>query len=514
MKSFPGGYPVGTVDVAFSTIANLRTLAAVIPEQHIVGRLFYPCQALGPHSKGPKSTWMPSYEYAQGFTEFMFQRKTGYLAAVAKAIVKRMAWWVGKIALPLNVGAPMATSEAKFPIVILSHGMSGTRTVSSLICGSLASQGIAVFAVEHTDGTAATTALASSNDPKPCFQYYSGWRTTDERDHQIAHRMAENRTALRVVQHLAHGSHLEGLRVTGGLDPATAFTGIDAECVGLVGHSFGALTVAAQVAEDADFACAVAWDPWWGQIPPESPARTAWQTDSPLLILGSHAWNVPDDKGRIYCDGKGQSLVMHSSTLREGQEPGSGPGSVLAVIHGSSHDTAVDVRALFNSKIGWLLKRLVPRKETTGGPDLAPDLGIKLTADSTHAFLLRHLPTTPQQQQMLQTAMHRPTDQSTERVGKRQADPSHSIQISAEPSSSATEKKQQDLSGEGVSSGTPGLIASAQTAGKDNRQAPSRVGQADRSELERILTGRIFKLELAHEIEASGSSLSGATTSG
>lgn len=53
-----------------------------------------------------------------------------------------------------------------------------------------------------------------------------------------------------------------------------------------------------------------------GQIPPESPSRTAWRTDGPLLILGSHAWNIPDDKGRIYCDGKGQALVMHASTLR------------------------------------------------------------------------------------------------------------------------------------------------------------------------------------------------------
>lgn len=53
---------------------------------------------------------------------------------------------------------------------------------------------------------------------------------------------------------------------------------------------------------------------------------------------------------------------------REGQGPGSGPGSALAVISGSTHDTAVDVRALFNSKIGWLLKRLVPRKEVSELP--------------------------------------------------------------------------------------------------------------------------------------------------
>lgn len=75
--------------------------------------------------------------------------------------------------------------------------------------------------------------------------------------------MAEMRTALRVLQSLAHGTHMQGLRITQGQDAATAFTNLDAECVGLLGHSFGALTVAALIAEDAAFACAVAWDPWW-----------------------------------------------------------------------------------------------------------------------------------------------------------------------------------------------------------------------------------------------------------
>lgn len=134
--------------------------------------------------------------------------------------------------------------------------------------------------------------------------------------------------------------------------------------------------------------------------------------------------------------------------------------------------------------------------QTTGQPDLDPDLGIQLTADSTHAFLLRHLPTTPAQQHMLQAAMHRPTEQSSQ--------PSKHHTADTEPHASMPEKKcqSQNESSAAAGSGASCVIASsAQAEGKVHRQGQNRVGQADRSELEKVLAGRIFKLELAHEME-------------
>ena len=38
-----------------------------------------------------------------------------------------------------------------------------------------------------------------------------------------------------------------------------------------------------------------------------------------------------------------------------------GPGAVLLVVEGSSHDTCIDVRAIFGAKYGWAIKPLMGR---------------------------------------------------------------------------------------------------------------------------------------------------------
>ena len=48
-------------------------------------------------------------------------------------------------------------NEAPFPVVFFSHGLGGTRTVCSAICGELASSGYVVVAMEHRDGSCART---------------------------------------------------------------------------------------------------------------------------------------------------------------------------------------------------------------------------------------------------------------------------------------------------------------------------------------------------------------------
>lgn len=36
-----------------------------------------------------------------------------------------------------------------------------------------------------------------------------------------------------------------------------------------------------------EFKCGVAFDPWWPLLPTNSAALKGWQTNSPLLVLGS-----------------------------------------------------------------------------------------------------------------------------------------------------------------------------------------------------------------------------------
>lgn len=462
-SSFAGRFQVGAVDVALCTLESYTGPNSLSAERHLVGRLHYPCtdniQGLA------KASWMPSWEYAKGFTEFIFQRKTAWYVPMAKSSLCNMAWWMGQLKLPMYKGAAVASADASFPVLLLSHGVGGTRTASSIISGTLASQGIAVFAIEHADGSSSTTALAGGFG----FTHYAGWAERAERDRQIQYRMQELQTALKVIRALGRGENMPGLTLSDGMDSRTAFRRLDADCVGLAGHSYGALTVGTLIAQDPQFPCAIAIDPWWGQLPADSAITKAWRTTGPLLILGSQAWNTPNDKGQMVCDAEGQATVMQASTRREGQEgAGTGPGSALVVIAGSTHDTAVDAKALYSAKYGWLLKWVIPHKKGTEGLVLDPVLGLELTSRCMVHFLQQRLPLTAEQRSM--------------------------IEVAATPKPSTGRQPSQSLHKQASSTPT-GPAPSVRDVSQ--RQQPRPIAQNDRAAFENITKGHLFKIQLA-----------------
>jgi platelet-activating factor acetylhydrolase len=57
----------------------------------------------------------------------------------------------------------LGTEEPTFPLIVFSHGLGGTRTMYSSICGEFASYGFVVCSVEHRDGSGPRTYINHTN---------------------------------------------------------------------------------------------------------------------------------------------------------------------------------------------------------------------------------------------------------------------------------------------------------------------------------------------------------------
>jgi hypothetical protein len=122
----------------------------------ILVRLFYPAldqerDIRQQHLVWPN--WLPHEKYRKGYAD------VGEVKS--PTAIKLINWLVGSAFIPCVSNAkPFRDGTTKFPVVILSHGVGGCRTVSSGICLEMASNGYLVVSLEHRDGTACTTFYA------------------------------------------------------------------------------------------------------------------------------------------------------------------------------------------------------------------------------------------------------------------------------------------------------------------------------------------------------------------
>jgi hypothetical protein len=159
--------------------------------QHCTGRLYYPA---APRPRG----WLARrldlgvpllphpLAYAHGLARFFFYRRPrNWLAHALRILLHAILALLGALLrLDLHPGAPAASTGGQqgegqqgkgqqregqqgeaggssgFPVVLFSHGLGGHRSLYSMLCAELASQGYVVFAAEHADGTASTCRLA------------------------------------------------------------------------------------------------------------------------------------------------------------------------------------------------------------------------------------------------------------------------------------------------------------------------------------------------------------------
>lgn len=204
-----------------------------------------------------------------------------------------------------------------FPLMIFSHGLGGSRTMYSELCGELASYGFIVISVEHRDGSAprsyvnraspATRRATATKNRKDDKQSKNAYRSIDYvfpkdnpkdsaphneqgvdadlRAAQIALRLAEVEEAYKVMCFIAEGKGQEmvydrNLRCRGAKGSSTiGLDGINwddwkGRCstdkgVTLLGHSFGAATTVEALRQPERFYWvnqAVIYDIWGAAV--------------------------------------------------------------------------------------------------------------------------------------------------------------------------------------------------------------------------------------------------------
>ncbi|KAK6340367.1 hypothetical protein TWF730_002127 [Orbilia blumenaviensis] len=156
--SYKGPYEVGTIDLELPVSPFVDSgLSTPCPSHSdiptIQFRIFYPA-ALKDQATGVQgANWVPSprKEYVAAYCRFAGASE--FLASVLSYIPRHLYY----IKIPAYANHNILGTPSKFPVVIFSHGLGGTRNTYSYITASLAAHGCIVFCPEHRDGSAPAT---------------------------------------------------------------------------------------------------------------------------------------------------------------------------------------------------------------------------------------------------------------------------------------------------------------------------------------------------------------------
>ncbi|KAI9788834.1 MAG: hypothetical protein M1833_002800 [Piccolia ochrophora] len=154
VPSFPphkGPYTVGTVDVELP-VADLPSPTPA-PDPSITTvhfRLFYPCSPPEKPAKAVRWISAPQREQVSAYARFL-----GVKSSLGEAFsyLPNLFYY---ITIPALRNAPLLqppTKSKRWPVLVFSHGLGGSRNSYSAILGAIASHGVVVATPDHRDGS-------------------------------------------------------------------------------------------------------------------------------------------------------------------------------------------------------------------------------------------------------------------------------------------------------------------------------------------------------------------------
>ncbi|KAI1384148.1 platelet-activating factor acetylhydrolase [Hypoxylon trugodes] len=438
LPNYTGPYSVGMLEIEvpvreprpFSRIK--RNHIHALRMDTVLFAIYYPCDASSTTLQGQKpskATWLPRPRAltSKGYAKFFnvpHLPVTAYIAATTmftklpafrNARLTESRVHTGPSPHPAQSQDTVTNNEEekpKFPVIIFSHGLGGSRTCYSAVCGELASNGFIVVAMEHRDGSGARSyvnippgvsptveqgidesggnrhykvdyifPLDNAQDTSP---HNARGVDTELRHGQIEMRMAEIEEAYYVLQLLNNGQgdliYKNNQRKKGNAGSSSkGLEGIDwsdwedrllLRNVTVMGHSFGGATTVEVVRQNDRFPYigqGILLDAW-GQATPKAGEVTHQSLSKPLLAINSEAFmHWPENFQRL------------SDIAREARDGGA--LCWMMTIKGSTHLSQTDFAILYPHWMSLLMKTMVnPRR------------AVYLTVNSSLEFLNRALP--------------------------------------------------------------------------------------------------------------------------
>ncbi|KAH4925763.1 phospholipase [Parastagonospora nodorum] len=251
-----GPYNVGSVDIEVPTseLESPSTDSGSAELPTVAFRIFYPARQES-NERGVRWIPSPQREYISAYARFL-----GASSAFAGvfSLIPQLLYYVS---MPVHQNANLLeapTKSNRWPVMIFSHGLGGSRNAYSHICGSLASHGVVVVAPEHRDGSAP---LAIHNVPngkekvqrveyekiahKPSTEVY------EARDKQLRIRLAELGYIHDALIKIDEGRKLQNVALDqpkkADKDLLSMFSNTlnvhEPGAISFAGHSFGACTM-------------------------------------------------------------------------------------------------------------------------------------------------------------------------------------------------------------------------------------------------------------------------------
>lgn len=326
LPKYSGPYQVGVIDLEipvrepkhFSPIKRNHRHALIL--ETVLFTIYYPAHVDTPNDAriqkaqskhNARPTWLPRprHSTAEGYAKFasLPQLPTIAFFALTIGLTKLPAFrnariaehwpdesrsWRDRKGSRSQTGPPPEKGPAnpKFPLILFSHGLGGTRTCYSSLCGEFASHGFIVCAVEHRDGSGPRTVInyppdgslrrvesealaVNKHDVEPRrkpydvvdFIFAKDDKYDTSPDHEIDHDLREAQVQLRCAEldeayylmtELAAGTgedlKARNIRVPGVKGaPTFGLDGVDfskwagrlyTDHVTIIGHSFGSVT--------------------------------------------------------------------------------------------------------------------------------------------------------------------------------------------------------------------------------------------------------------------------------